>query len=91
MEKYLLLIQERDHFIRTDKYIALMNKKNQRDINDHKNVLNRKIDEFHSNIESLNKNKNIEFFFKIKSLYDEMKTSAFDILKIISSLLIEWV
>ena len=43
MEKYLIFVQERNHFIRTERLIALMNKKNQEEIENLEDVLGRKI------------------------------------------------
>ena len=88
MYKYLIFVQERIHFIKLDRFKALIVKK-KADIDGLKDKLDLKINSFHTIIQTLKKNRDLELLFNAKSSFDDIKKIAWDIVDEIYNLLNE--
>ena len=88
MYKYLIFVQERIHYIKLDRFKALIDKKVD-DIDSLKDKLNLKINSFHTIIQTLKKNRDLELLFNAKSSFDDIKKIAWDIVDEIYDLLRE--
>ena len=86
MYKYLIFVQERIHFIKLDRFKALIVKK-KADIDGLKDKLDLKINSFHTTIQTLKKNRDLELLFNAKSSFDDIKKIAWDIVDEIYDLL----
>ena len=86
MYKYLIFVQERIHFIKLDRFKALIVKKvaNIDSLNDR---LNLKINSFHTIIQTLKKNRDLELLFNAKSSFNDINKIAWDIVDEIYDLL----
>ena len=60
-----------------------MNQKKNDEFNEHKEILNRKIKAFQSNINRLGKNRSINHYFEVKKSYDQLKDTISDMVKMI--------
>ena len=88
MYKYLIFVQERIHFIKLDRFKALIVKKKAY-IDSLNDKLNLKINSFNSIIQTLKKNRDLELLFNAKSSFDDIKKIAWDIVDEIYDLLRE--
>ena len=88
MYKYLIFVQERIHFIKLDRFKALIDKKVD-DIDGLKDKLDLKINSFHTIIQTLKKSRDCELVFNAKSSFDDIKKIAWDIVNEIYDLLRE--
>ena len=88
MYKYLIFVQERIHFIKLDRFKALIVKK-KADIDGLNDKLDLKINSFHTIIQTLKKSRDLELLFNAKSSFDDIKKIAWDIVDEIYDLLRE--
>ena len=86
MYKYLIFVQERIHFIKLDRFKALIVKK-KADIDGLKDKLDLKINNFHTTIQTLKKSRDLELLFIAKLSFDDIKKIAWDIVDEIYDLL----
>ena len=89
MERYLIYLQERDQLLWSNKFFVQMGNKNQKDFKEQVDILERKIVSFKNIIQTLRKNRKLELFFDIKSSFEQIKETVFDIYKIVYTLLNE--
>ena len=88
MHKYLIFVQERIHFIKLDRFKALIVKK-KADIDGLKDKLDLKINNFHTIIQTLKKSRDLTLLFDAESSFKDIKKIAWDIVDEIYDLLRE--